>query len=250
MAERYLAGEQVVVVSRQSARFTSCGPSRRIPTIYVSCQYWPSPAHIHRWQPGGRLDLYTYRRWARCNLSDRWRDLRLAAPQSRASAQRAFSRIAGSRITPTCIAGDYVVHVDHGIGRFDGLVRRTVDSVEREYLCVEYAEEAQLFVPVHQADRLTRYVGPTTARPTPAAWAAQNGAVSKRTSKKLCRKWRRSARAVCQAQCGRRATPFRPDTPWQEELEASFPYIETDDQLRVLAEVKHDMEDPAARWTA
>ena len=63
-------------------------------------------------------------------------------------------------------AQDFVVHVDHGIGRFLGLVQRTVDGIEREYLCVEYADEAQLFVPVHQADRLTRYVGADNREPT------------------------------------------------------------------------------------
>ena len=63
-------------------------------------------------------------------------------------------------------SGDYVVHIDHGIGRFSGLVRRTVDGVEREYLCVEYADEAQLYVPVYQSDRLTRYVGPDNRAPT------------------------------------------------------------------------------------
>ena len=60
--------------------------------------------------------------------------------------------------------GDWVVHVDHGIGRFNGLVERTVDGMLREYLCVEYAEGDQLFVPVYQADRLTRYIG-TDANP-------------------------------------------------------------------------------------
>ena len=56
--------------------------------------------------------------------------------------------------------GDWVVHVDYGVGRFSGLVQRSVDSIEREYLSVEYAEGDQLFVPVYQADRLTRYIGP------------------------------------------------------------------------------------------
>ena len=63
--------------------------------------------------------------------------------------------------------GDWVVHVDHGIGRFIGLVDRSVDGLQREYLCVEYAEGDQLFVPVYQADRLTRYVGPDARQPSP-----------------------------------------------------------------------------------
>ena len=61
---------------------------------------------------------------------------------------------------------EYVVHVDHGIGRYIGLVRRSVDGFEREYLTIEYADDSHLFVPVHQADRLTRYVGPDNRPPT------------------------------------------------------------------------------------
>ncbi len=100
-------------------------------------------------------------------------------------------------------SGDYVVHTDHGIGRFSGLVRRTVDGVEREYLCVEYADEAQLYVPVHQSDRLTRYVGPDNRAPT----LSRLGSPEWRGVKTLCqgsrpRCGRGSARAVCQTQRG------------------------------------------------
>jgi len=63
--------------------------------------------------------------------------------------------------------GDWVVHVDHGVGKFVGLVRRTIENAEREYLCIEYAEGDQLFVPVHQADRLTSYVGSSSREPNP-----------------------------------------------------------------------------------
>src|SRR5690606_37897613 len=62
--------------------------------------------------------------------------------------------------------GDFVVHMDYGVGRFAGVRRRTLNDVEREYLVVEYAGTDTLFVPIHQADRLTRYVGPDDTPPT------------------------------------------------------------------------------------
>ncbi|PWH13253.1 MAG: transcription-repair coupling factor [Anaerolineae bacterium] len=140
--------------------------------------------------------------------------------------------------------GDYVVHVDHGIGIFVGLVTRTIDQVEREYLCIEYANQTQLFVPVYQADRVTRYVGADRKAPTlshlgTAEWhtvKAHVGEAVVEVAQDLLDLY--AKRSVVQGHA------FSPDTPWQEELEASFPYIETEDQIRVLQEVKADMESP------
>ncbi len=141
-------------------------------------------------------------------------------------------------------AGDYVVHVDHGIGIFIGLVSRTIDGLEREYLCVEYADQAQLFVPVHQADRVTRYVGadrrpPALSRLGSAEWRSSKGSAREaveEVAEELLELY--AKRNVVQGHA------FSPNSAWQQELEASFPYIETDDQIRVLAEVKRDMENP------
>ncbi|MDD5467989.1 MAG: transcription-repair coupling factor [Anaerolineales bacterium] len=140
--------------------------------------------------------------------------------------------------------GDYVVHVDHGIGVFIGLVTRAIDGAQREYLCIEYADEAQLFVPVYQADRLSRYVGPDGRSPSLSRlggteWRTVKGHVKEsvqEVAQDLLDLYAR--RSVVQ---GYR---FSSDSLWQEELEASFPYVETDDQVRVLAEVKQDMEAP------
>jgi len=138
--------------------------------------------------------------------------------------------------------GDWVVHIDHGIGNFVGLVRRKIDNAEREYLCIEYAESDQLYVPVHQADRLTRYVGASSREPNPSRlggsqWITAKGKVQKAVeemAEELLDLY--ANRSVVQGHA------FSPDTPWQRDLEASFPYIETDDQLQVLDEVKKDME--------
>jgi transcription-repair coupling factor (superfamily II helicase) len=140
--------------------------------------------------------------------------------------------------------GDWVVHMDHGIGRYAGLVFRELDGTEGEYLAVEYAEGDYLYVPAAQADRLTRYVGPDHHDPSINRLGSARWGITKSRVK---------AEVVQVAQdlldlYARRQTvqgyAFQEDTAWQQELEASFPYIETEDQLRVLAQVKNDMEKP------
>jgi transcription-repair coupling factor (superfamily II helicase) len=138
--------------------------------------------------------------------------------------------------------GDYVVHVDHGIGRFAGLVHRTVDGLAREYLAVEYADEAQLFVPVYQADRLTRYVGPDGRSPELSRLGSQEWRSVKTHVKEAVQEVAEDLLNLYAARSVVQGHAFSPDTVWQQELEASFPYIETDDQVQVLEEVKQDME--------
>jgi transcription-repair coupling factor (superfamily II helicase) len=137
---------------------------------------------------------------------------------------------------------DLVVHIDHGIGRFKGLVQREIEGIEHEYLCVEYAEGDQLYVPVHQADRLTRYVGTKESRPR----LSRLGGIEWRSVKSRVRHAVQDvAEELLELYARRKIAKghsFSSDTPWQKELEASFPYIETDDQIRVIIEVKEDME--------
>jgi len=139
-------------------------------------------------------------------------------------------------------AGDFVVHVDHGIGVFVGLVSRTIDSIEREYLCVEYADEAQLYVPVHQADRITRYIGSDTRPPALSRLGSLEWRSVKGTVKEAVQEVAQDLLDLYAQRSVVQGYSFSQDTPWQYELEASFPYIETDDQRRVLQEVKYDME--------
>jgi transcription-repair coupling factor (superfamily II helicase) len=138
--------------------------------------------------------------------------------------------------------GDYVVHIDHGIGRFGGLVQRELDGHMREFLAVEYDGGGQLYVPVHQADRLTRYVGAEGAVPAldrlgGHEWQEKKGRVKQaviEVAQEMLDLYAR--RNVVQGYA------FKPDTTWQKELEDSFPYVETEDQKRALAEIKRDME--------
>jgi transcription-repair coupling factor (superfamily II helicase) len=140
--------------------------------------------------------------------------------------------------------GDWVVHVDYGIGRFNGLVQRAVDGIEREYLSVEYAEGDQLFVPVYQADRLTRYIGTDAHPPTPTRLGSADWRTTKSRVKEAVEEVAQDLLDLYAKRNVVEGHAFSRDAVWQKELEASFPYIETDDQMRVILEVKRDMEAP------
>lgn len=138
--------------------------------------------------------------------------------------------------------GDYVVHVDHGIGRYLGLVQRTLEGVAREYLCIEYANETQLFVPVHQANRLTRYIGPSHQPPALSHLGTQEWRLTKARVKDAVKEVAQELLELYARRSIAHGYAFSEDTPWQKELEASFPYVETRDQVQVLQEVKRDMQ--------
>jgi len=140
--------------------------------------------------------------------------------------------------------GDYVVHIDHGIARFAGVVRARTDGVEREYLELQYAEGDRLLVPVEQVDRISRYIGPGGFEPPLTRLGSGEW---QRTKQRVRQAVTDLARELLTLYAAREVLPghaFSPDTPWQMELEASFPYLETPDQLAAIAEVKRDMESP------
>ncbi len=136
--------------------------------------------------------------------------------------------------------GDYVVHHHHGIGRFEGLVHREMAGVERDYLLVAYAGEDRLYVPTDQLAAVRRYTGgetPRLSRMGGADWATTRGKVRKAiavVAEQVVDLHRMRARAA--------GHHFGPDTPWQREFEAAFPYEETPDQLIAIRDVKADME--------
>ncbi|MGD2059544.1 MAG: transcription-repair coupling factor, partial [Acidimicrobiia bacterium] len=136
--------------------------------------------------------------------------------------------------------GDYVVHYQHGIGRFEGLVTRTMVGIERDYLVIAYAGSDRLYVPVEQLAAVKRYTGgeaPRVSRMGGKDWSDQKARVRREVAAvaaqvvELHRK-----RALAEGHA------YDPDTPWQREVEASFPFEETHDQLRAISEVKSDME--------
>ncbi len=140
--------------------------------------------------------------------------------------------------------GDWVVHVDYGVGKFTGLVRRSLEGIEREFLSVEYENGDQLFVPIHQADRLSRYVGPEGTTPQPSRLGSAEWSQTKQTVREAVIRVAQDLLELYAQRETARGYAFKTDTAWQEELEASFPYIETDDQFRAIKDVKKDMEKP------
>lgn len=138
--------------------------------------------------------------------------------------------------------GDYVVHIEHGIGIFQGLSRLDVEGAKREYLQVDYAAGDRLFVPTYQGDRLSRYVG---AKPQPPRVDRLGGTDWSRVKKRTKRAVEEIAKELLELYSMReilQGHAFSPDTPWQRELDASFPYVETADQARAINETKRDME--------
>ena len=148
--------------------------------------------------------------------------------------------------------GDYIVHDQHGIGRFIELVSRTVGrgdgQVTRDYLVLEYAPSKRgqpgdrLFIPTDSLDQISKYTG--SDQP---ALTKMGGADWEKTKAKARKAVKEIAQELIRLYAVRQATKghaFGPDTPWQRELEDSFPYVETPDQLVTIDEVKADMEKP------
>ena len=140
--------------------------------------------------------------------------------------------------------GDYIVHIDHGIGRFSGLVQRELDQHVREFLAIEYDGGGQLYVPVHQADRLTRYVGAEGAAPALDRLGGQEWHDKKGRVKEAVLEVAQEMLDLYARRNVVTGYAFKPDTNWQIELEDSFPYVETEDQNRALVDIKRDMEAP------
>jgi transcription-repair coupling factor (superfamily II helicase) len=141
-------------------------------------------------------------------------------------------------------AGSYVVHVEHGIGLFQGLIKMGFNDAEREYLLVEYAAGDKLYVPVYQADRLSRYVGTSELPPRVNRLGTAEWEQVKARATKAVAEIADDLLALYAAREVVGGYAFSPDTLWQAELEASFPYVETEAQIRALDEIKADMERP------
>ena len=126
----------------------------------------------------------------------------------------------------------------------DGRARSSPNGIEREYLLLEYAAGDRLYVPADQADRVTRYIGAGEAAPTITRLGSGEWARAKTRVRRAVREIAQDLLELYATREQAAGTAFPPDTAWQTELEASFPYVETPDQLKALAEVKQDMERP------
>ncbi|MDP6493898.1 MAG: transcription-repair coupling factor [Dehalococcoidia bacterium] len=149
-------------------------------------------------------------------------------------------QVTQSEITP----GDHVVHVEHGIALFSGMTTFPRDGVEREYLVLEYAQGDRIYVPANHLDRISRYIGAGGAEPSLSRLRTQGWT---RVKHRVRQSVLEMAQALLAFYASREVTQgfaFSPDSAWQAELEASFPYVETADQLEAAETVKREMEKP------
>ena len=138
--------------------------------------------------------------------------------------------------------GSFVVHRQHGVARFEGVTSRTVGGATRDYLILQYRGSDRLYLPVDQIAAITPYSGgesPTLSRMGGADWQrtrARARAAAGEVAAELVQLYRRRLAVEGHA--------FGADSLWQAEMESSFPFVETDDQLTAIADVKQDMEEP------
>ncbi|HEX5828952.1 MAG TPA: transcription-repair coupling factor [Candidatus Limnocylindrales bacterium] len=153
---------------------------------------------------------------------------------------KAMRRVVPRDILERLSPGDLVVHIDHGIARYEQMLRRGEPGQERDYLELSFAGTDRIFVPVEQINRVSRYSGgenPGLSKLGGTDWLRTKQRVRKAVSdlaEELLRLYAKREAAE--------GFPYQPDSPWQAEMEASFPYEETPDQLRAAIEVKADME--------
>lgn len=234
MQRRAKAGERLVIVSRQVPRLrelwaeqTPAALPEKNPPMFLEGSL--SEGWILSMDGGARLTLLTDSEifgWERPQPRQRARPVAEAPEAVYADLQ----------------VGDWVVHVDHGIGRYMGLVQRKLDGIEREFLLIEYDGGDQLYVPIHQADRLTRYIGPNAQPPSPTRLGSADWQSTKQRVRAAVQEVARDLLELYAKRQVAGGHAFQADTPWQRELEASFPYVETEDQIRAIQEVKRDME--------
>ncbi len=140
--------------------------------------------------------------------------------------------------------GDYVVHINFGIGVFRGLVKKEVAGTEREFLYLDYAAPDKLFVPADQLDRIQKYLNPADGDPK---LNRLTGGEWQRTLAKAKEEARAFARDLVKVYAKRKEVtrrPYGPDTPFQQEMEGTFPWVETPGQMQAIRDAKEDMQAP------
>jgi transcription-repair coupling factor (superfamily II helicase) len=137
-------------------------------------------------------------------------------------------------------AGNYVVHHQHGVGQYEGMVKRAIGGVERDYLLISYKGGDKLYVPSDQIDSLRQYVGGEA--PALHKLGGSDFAKAKSRVKSEVRQIAQELVLLYQQRITAVGHAFAQDTPWQHEMEEAFPFVETPDQRTAIAEIKADME--------
>ena len=162
-----------------------------------------------------------------------------AAKQRRRSRKTPVKREA---FLSELVPGGYVVHIDHGIARFAGTEQMESGEEQKEYLVLEYAENDRLYVPTDHLDRVAPYKAPSEQPPSLTRLGSPEWGRVKQRAKAAAREMAKELLEMYASRQVIEGHAFAPDSPWQQELEDSFPYEETADQERTLQEVKQEME--------
>ncbi len=228
-------GQRIVLASDQAARLSEVLGEAGRPVAAVSRIDTPPPAGaialIERSLNGGFIggpDGLAF-------VTDRelFGTVRVRRPKA---MRRIVPRDILERLTP----GDLVVHIDHGIARYEQMLRRGGSGEERDYLELSFAGGDRIFVPVEQIQRVSRYSG--GERPQLSRLGGTDWIRAKLRVKRAVDDLAEELLVLYAARTSAQGHAFSGDTPWQAEMEASFPYEETSDQLRAVVETKADME--------
>ncbi|TYP50865.1 transcription-repair coupling factor [Thermosediminibacter litoriperuensis] len=164
--------------------------------------------------------------------------------QPKIKQKRPKVRTGGKKITAIeeLSAGDYVVHISHGIGRYLGIETLEVEGQKKDYFAIQYAGGDKLYVPTDQVEMLHKYVSPEDRPPRLNKLGSGEWAKAKARVKESVKEMAKELLELYAARQTMKGFAFSPDTVWQKEFEDMFPYEETPDQLTVIEEVKRDME--------
>ncbi|HEY0584306.1 MAG TPA: transcription-repair coupling factor [Chloroflexota bacterium] len=182
-----------------------------------------------------------------------WTKQRRSAPTRRLVSERAAA--ARDSFIADLQPGDLVVHVDHGIARYGGLIRTALGATpgqetnlelpgHAEFLLLHYAEGDNLYVPVSQADRVGRYIGAGDAQPSLTRLGSGEWTRAKAKVRRSVRDLAQELMELYGARAAVEGHAYPNDSTWQFELEGSFPFEETPDQLQAIQDVKADMQSP------
>ncbi|GBD23534.1 Transcription-repair-coupling factor [bacterium HR29] len=231
------SGSRVVIASQQAVRLAELLEEERVPVALVRAVDDPSPGVVTATAAVASAGVVVG--------EDLWlfTDSELFGFRKQRRTVRRREAIRPELLADLEV-GCYLVHAEHGIARFGGLVRRTIGGVEREYLELQYAEGDRLYVPTDQLDAVSRYIGPSDRPPTVTRLGTGEWAHTKRRVQRAVATMARDLLELYAKRQLAQGFAYPPDTPWQLEMEAAFPYVETPDQLAAIEDVKRDMESP------
>ena len=140
--------------------------------------------------------------------------------------------------------GDYVVHENHGIGRYDGIEQLNIQGVKKDYLTINYRGNDKLYVPIDQMNLIQKYIGADSIKPKINKLSSSEWVRTKQRAKKAVEDMAKDLLELYAKRESQKGYSFSKDTPWQRQFEDLFPYEETEAQMRSIEEIKGDMEAP------